>query len=236
MLGIVWAVLQPALTAVIFTFVFGRVAGLPSDGVPYILFSLTGLVVWTFVAQGVALAANSLVGASQVITKVFFPRILIPTAAICAGLIDLAISLVVLMAVLITTGAPPGPRISAVPLLILLAMLTVLGVGLWLSALNVFFRDFRFVVPFLIQMWLFLSPVIYPASEIAVRLGSLRIPKWTLGLNPLTGVLEGLRWSVLGTATTPWPWVLTSGVVATVLFVSGVIFFRRMELAFADVV
>lgn len=235
-LGALWAILQPLLTAIVFTLIFGKIAGIPSDGVPYAVFSYTGLVMWTFFAQGLSLSSNSLVNSSHIISKVYFPRQLLPMASIVAGILDFLVALSVLMTLLAYYGIRPGPRLLAVPFLVLLAVLAALGAGLWLSALNVAYRDVRFLIPFLIQSWLFLSPVIYPVSQVAPRLEKFGIPSWVLGLNPMTGVVEGFRWAVLCLPTHPGPQILAGSVVTAVLVVSGGVYFRRKERFFADVV
>jgi lipopolysaccharide transport system permease protein len=236
LLGAAWAILQPLLTAAVFTLFFGTIAGIRSDGVPYHLFSFAGLVLWTFFAQGLALSSNSLVGSSHLITKVYFPRAMVPVAAVVAGLLDLLIATAVLLVMMPLFGAMPGPRLLLLPVPVLLAVATAIGAGLWLSALNVKFRDVRFVVPFMIQMWLFLTPVIYPASEIAPRLERIGLPAWLLGLNPMTGAVECFRWAVLALDTDPLPLLLSSSGSCLLLLVSGVLYFRSVERFFADVV
>jgi len=235
-LGAAWAILQPLLAALVFTLFFGKIAGIGSDGVPYALFSFTGLVLWTFFAQGLNESSNSLVGSAHLITKVYFPRVMVPFAAVVAGLLDLAVASVVLIVMIIVAGIPPTTRLFVLPIPVALTIVTAIGAGLWLSALNVKYRDVRYVVPFLIQMWLFLTPVIYPASEIAPRLASLGIPMWMLGLNPMTGSVECFRWAVLGVDTTPWLYVFASSGSALFLLVTGFIYFRSVERYFADVV
>ena len=173
LLGAAWAILQPVLAALVFTLFFGTIAGISSDGVPYALFSFAGMVLWTFFAQGLSLSSNSLVGSSHLITKVYFPRLMVPVASVTAGLLDLAVSSTVLLVVVGLSGVGLSPRLLAAPIPVLLTLATAVGAGLWLSALNVKYRDVRFVVPFLIQMWLFLTPVIYPSSTVIPRLESL---------------------------------------------------------------
>jgi lipopolysaccharide transport system permease protein len=236
LLGAAWAILQPVLAAAVFTLFFGTVAGISSDGVPYALFSFAGMVLWSFFAQGLSLSSNSLVGSSHLITKVYFPRLMVPVASVTAGLLDLAISSAVLLAVVLVAGVHPGTRLAAAPVPILLALATAVGAGLWLSALNVKYRDVRFVVPFLIQMWLFVTPVIYPSSAVIPRLEAHGLPGWLLGINPLAGAVESFRWAVLGVDTQPWALVATSSFAALALFVSGAIYFRSVERFFADVV
>lgn len=235
-LGAAWAILQPLMTAVVFTIFFGRLAGIASDGLPYPLFSYAGLLVWTFFAQGLSQSSNSVVGSAQLITKVYFPRLVIPIAAVLSGLVDLAVALPVLAAMLWYYGIWPGAAVLAVPLFALLALVAATGVGLWLSALNVEYRDVRYVVPFLVQLWLFVTPVIYPASVLAPRLQRLGLPAWSWGINPMAGVVEGFRWAMLDAPTSPGPLIAASAVTGFVLLFSGAWYFRRVERSFADVV
>jgi lipopolysaccharide transport system permease protein len=235
-LGAAWAILQPLMTAVVFTIFFGRLAGIASDGLPYPLFSYAGLLVWTFFAQGLSQSSNSVVGSAQLITKVYFPRLVIPIAAVLSGLVDLAVALPVLAAMLWYYGIWPGAAVLTVPLLALLALVAATGVGLWLSALNVEYRDVRYVVPFLVQLWLFVTPVIYPASVLAPRLQRLGLPAWSWGINPMAGVVEGFRWAMLDAPTSPGPLIAASAVTGLVLLISGAWYFRRVERSFADVV
>jgi lipopolysaccharide transport system permease protein len=231
-LGAAWAILQPLMTAVVFTIFFGRLAGIASDGLPYPLFSYAGAGVDVFRE---ALILNSVVGSAQLI-QVYFPRLVIPIAAVLSGLVDLAVALPVLAAMLWYYGIWPGAAVLTVPLLALLALVAVTGVGLWLSALNVEYRDVRYVVPFLVQLWLFVTPVIYPASVLAPRLQRLGLPAWSWGLNPMAGVVEGFRWAMLDAPTSPGPLIAASAVTGFVLLFSGAWYFRRVERSFADVV
>jgi lipopolysaccharide transport system permease protein len=235
-LGAAWAILQPLMTAVVFTIFFGRLAGIASDGLPYPLFSYAGLLVWTFFAQGLSQSSNSVVGSAQLITKVYFPRLVIPIAAVLSGLVDLAVALPVLVAMMWYYGIWPGAAVLTVPLFALLALVAATGVGLWLSALNVEYRDVRYVVPFLVQLWLFVTPVIYPASVLATRLQRLGLPAWSWGINPMAGVVEGFRWAMLDAPTTPGPLIAASAVTALVFLFSGAWYFRKVERSFADVV
>ncbi|MEA2562765.1 MAG: lipopolysaccharide transport system permease protein [Acidobacteriota bacterium] len=229
-LGASWAILQPIATMVVFSLFFGRLAGMPSDGLPYPIFSFAALVPWTFFSQGLSQSANSLVGSQNLITKVYFPRLAIPIATVLAGLVDFALAFLVLIVMMLAYGIVPGPEIVALPPLLLLALVTALGAGLWLSALNVQFRDVRYVVPFLTQLWLFLTPIAYPSSL-------LEEPWRTVyGLNPMAGVVEGFRWALLGTAKPPGPMLAASVLAALALMASGAFYFRRMEKTFADVV
>src|SRR5512136_248994 len=235
-LGAAWAILQPLMTAAVFTIFFGRLAGIASDGLPYPLFSYSGLLVWTFFAQGLTQSSNSVVGSAQLITKVYFPRLVIPIAAVLSGLVDLAVALPLLAVMMWYYGIWPGMAVLAVPFLTLLALVAATGVGLWLSALNVAYRDVRYVVPFLVQLWLFVTPVIYPASVLAPRLQRLGLPSWVWGVNPMAGVVEGFRWAVLDAPTSPGPIIAASTVVGLALLLSGAWYFRRAERSFADVV
>lgn len=229
-LGVLWAVLQPALTMAVFSLFFGRLAGVPSDGVPYPLFALVGLVPWQLFAYAVAESGNSLVTNERLLTKVWFPRLLVPSAAVLAGLVDFAVSATLLVAALSVYGVLPGLRLLALPALLLLAVSTALGVGLWLSALNVQYRDVRYTLPFITQIWLFCTPIAYPASLVPESIRPL------LGLNPMAGVVEGFRWSLLGTGSATLPMIVASAVTSAALLISGTRYFRRVEKTFADVV
>jgi lipopolysaccharide transport system permease protein len=235
-LGIAWVVLQPLLTMVIFSLFFGRLAKVPSDDVPYTLFAFTALVPWTFFAFGLNQASNSLVGNAHLITKVYFPRLAIPIATVASGLVDLLIGLVVLVGMMVlyaVMGWYPITltlRVVFVPAFLLLGLVIAMGVGLWLSALNVQYRDVRYVVPFLTQIWMFATPIAYPSSMLSEPWQTL------FGLNPMTGVVEGMRWALLNTSTAPGPIVAVSSFAAVALLVSGLFVFRRMEKSFADVV
>jgi lipopolysaccharide transport system permease protein len=236
LLGAAWAILQPLMAAAVFTIFFGRLAGIASDGLPYPLFSYSGLVVWTFFAQGLTQSSNSVVGSAQLITKVYFPRLVIPMAAVLSGLVDFAVALPVLAIMMWHYGISPGVAVLAVPFLALLALVAATGVGLWLSALNVEYRDVRYVVPFLVQIWLFVTPVIYPASLLAPRLQRLGLPAWLWGINPMAGVVEGFRWAMLDAPTNPGSLIAASALTGLALLISGAYYFRRVERAFADVV
>jgi lipopolysaccharide transport system permease protein len=230
LLGGTWAIIQPLSAMVIFSLVFGRLAKMPSDGVPYPIFSYAALVPWTFFANGLGQVSNSLVGSANLLKKVYFPRLLIPIAAVLAGLIDFLLAFVVLLAMMLYYGPLPTLNVLWLPLLLLLALLTVLGAGLWLAAMNVQFRDVRHIVPFLIQLWLFATPIVYPSSLLSEPWRTL------YGLNPMAGVVEGFRWALLGTDTAPGVMVIFSGLVALGLLIGGAFYFRRMEKTFADVV
>lgn len=229
-LGVFWAILQPLITMVIFSLFFGRLANVPSDGLPYPIFSYTALVPWTFFANGVTQASNSLVQNSNMIKKIYFPRLIMPTSAVLGGLLDFCLAFLVLLGMMVFYRIYPTINVIWLPLFLLLAIITTIGVSLWLSAMNVLFRDVRYIVPFLIQVWLFLTPIAYPSSLIPEKLQPL------YGLNPMAGVVEGFRWALLGTDTFPGPMLLVSFLVAIVFLVSGVFYFRRMEKSFADVI
>jgi len=235
-LGAGWAILQPTMTMVVFSFIFGGLAGISSEGLPYPLFSFAALLPWTFFAQGLSQASNSLVGSQNLITKVYFPRLIIPLATVMAGMVDFVLAFLVLLTMMAYYGIWPGVEALWLPLLLALAFATSLAVGLWMSALNVEYRDIRYVVPFLVQLWLFVTPVIYPASVVTARFESLGIPGWVYGLNPMAGVIEGFRWALLRVDSRPGPLIVASAAVTAVLLVSGAVYFRRMERTFADVV
>jgi lipopolysaccharide transport system permease protein len=235
-LGAAWAILQPTLTMVVFTIFFGRLAGISSEGVPYPIFSYAALLPWTFFAQGLTQSSNSLVGSSHLITKVYFPRIVIPLATIVAGLVDFALAFLVLLGLMAFYGVVPTTAVLALPLLLALTFAVALGAGTWLAALNVEYRDVHFVVPFFVQIWLFVSPVIYPARTVVAKIEGLGLPGWLYGLNPMVGVVEGFRWALLGIGTPPASIVWASAGVAAVMLVSGIAYFRRVERTFADVV
>ncbi len=229
-LGAAWAVIQPFLTMVIFSLFFGRLAGMKSDGVPYPIFSYAALVPWSFFAHGLSESANSLVGSASLIKKIYFPRLAVPIATVLAAIIDSAIAFTVLLAMMLYYGIMPTGNIFWLPLFMLLALVTSLGVGLWFSALNVQFRDVRYVVPFVTQFWLFATPIAYPSS--------LLPEPWrtVYGLNPMVGVVEGFRWALLGTNTAPGPIILVSALAALTILIGGAFYFRRMERTFADLV
>jgi lipopolysaccharide transport system permease protein len=229
-LGATWAVLQPFLTMVVFSVFFGRLAGVPSDGIPYPLFTFTALVPWQLFSYALTESGNSLISNQQLITKVYFPRLAIPLSAVLAGLVDFGIAFLVLLGLLLYYGIFPTLAIVTLPLLILLALATALAIGLWLSALNVEYRDVRHTIPFLNQVWLLATPIAYSSSLVPEPWRTL------YGLNPMVGVVEGFRWALLGTKTAPGPTIIFSTVVAIGLLLSGAFYFRRMEKTFADVV
>jgi lipopolysaccharide transport system permease protein len=229
-LGAAWAVIQPLFTMIVFSLFFGRLANVPSDGIPYPIFAYCALLPWTFFAGALDRAGNSLVGNSNLLTKVYFPRLVIPLSAVLAGMLDFGIAFVVLVGMMLYYGITPTRAVFTLPLFLLLALLTALSVGLWLSALNVQYRDVRYTIPFLTQFWLFASPVAYAASLVPDR--------WRVlyGLNPMTGVIEGFRWALLGKQSAPGAMLGISVFVVLVMLLGGLLYFRRMERTFADIV
>jgi lipopolysaccharide transport system permease protein len=229
-LGAAWAVVQPVMTMAVFSLFFGKLARIPSEGIPYPVFALTALVPWTFFANSLTQASNSLVEQESLLTRVYFPRLLLPLAAVTAGLLDFAITFAALVALMAAYGNVPGVAVLALPLFVLLAVIAALGAGLWLSALNVQYRDVRYVTPFLVQIWLFVTPVAYPSSLVP--------PRWQAlyGLNPMAGAVEGFRWALLGLPQPPSRLLAASAGTAAILLISGLFYFRRMERSFADVV
>ncbi len=229
-LGASWAVIQPFLTMVVFSVFFGYLAKVPSDNIPYPIFSFAALVPWTFFASGLSQSSNSLVGSGALITKVYFPRLIIPLASVFSGIVDFLVAFVVLLFLMGYYGLAPTINVLWLPLFLLLALVTSLGVGLWLSALNVNYRDVRYIVPFITQFWMLATPIGYPSSL-------LHEPWRTIyGLNPMVGVVEGFRWALLGTNTAPGPIIAVSSAAALVILVTGAFYFRRMEKTFADLV
>lgn len=253
-LGAAWAIIQPFMTMIVFTLFFGGLAKIPSDGIPYPIFSYTALVPWSFFAAGLSMSSNSLVGSANLIKKVYFPRLVIPIATVLSGVIDFLLAFIVLLLMMAfylitvpvqTVETTPlvqdvinqaqGIQITAnvifLPYFLLLAFVTALGVGLWLSAMNVQFRDVRYTIPFITQFWLFITPIAYPSSLIENDL-----VRALYGINPMTGVVEGFRWALLGVDTAPGPILIVSSTAAILLLISGLFYFRRMEKTFADVV
>jgi len=229
-LGAAWAIIQPFFTMVVFSLFFGRLAKMPSDDIPYPIFSYAALVPWTFFANGLSQSSTSLVASANLIKKVYFPRLVVPISAVVSGGVDFALAFAVLLGMMLFYGIVPTAAVVWLPLLLLLALVTSLGVGLWLTAMNVQFRDVRYAVPFLVQAWMFATPIAYPSSL-------LDEPWHTLyGINPMAGVVEGFRWALLGTKTAPGLIILVSALVAVGLLISGAFYFRRMEKTFADVV
>ena len=229
-LGAAWAIIQPLLTMVVFTLFFGWLAKMPSDGAPYPVFAYTALVPWMYFANALSLSSNSLVLDEKMVTKVYFPRVLIPVSSVLSGLLDLAIASLLLVGMIVFYGLAPGGGIWCLPLLVLLATMAALGAGLWLAALNVHYRDVRYVVPFVVQLWLFATPIAYPSSLVPASWRAL------LGLNPMAGVVEGFRWALLGRGEPPGVLLLLSLLTAAALLATGLYYFSRMEDTFADVV
>ena len=228
LLGAAWALIQPLFTMVVFSLFFGRLAKMPSDGIPYPLFSLAGLLPWALFAHGLTSSSMSLVENAALIKKVYFPRLAIPIASILSGLVDFSVSFLLLAGMMIYYRVTPGVGILLLPLFVLLAIVSSLGVGLWISALNVKYRDFRYVLPFLTQLWMFSTPIVYPSS--------LLPEPWrtVYGLNPMSGVVTGFRWVLLGTNTRPGWMLLASAVAAVFILITGLRYFSREERSFAD--
>jgi homopolymeric O-antigen transport system permease protein len=229
-LGVAWAIIQPLFTMVVFSLFFGKLAKIPSDGIPYPIFSFAALVPWSFFANGLTQSSHSIVGSAHLISKVYFPRLTIPIASVLGGIIDFMLSFLMLLGMMLFYGIYPTYNIIWLPLLIMLALITALGVGLWLAALNAEYRDVRYIVPFITQFWMLATPIAYPSSL-------LPEPWRTLyGLNPMAGVVEGFRWALLNTNTSPGPIIIVSSVAALIILVTGAFYFRRMEKTFADIV
>ena len=229
LLGAMWAIIQPTLTMIIFTLFFGRLAKMPSDGIPYPIFVYTGLLPWTYFANALTSASNSLVGNARLVTKVYFPRLMIPMGAAIAGLLDLVIGGSVLGILMVYYSVIPPAAVLLFPLLVFFTFLLAVGVGLWLSALNVQFRDVKYVIPFAVQIWLFCTPVIYPTSL-------LKRYEWVMNLNPMGGLIKAYRACVLGHMPLDWTALAVSGGLTIAIFLGGTFYFRRMERTFADVV
>jgi lipopolysaccharide transport system permease protein len=229
-LGATWVIIQPFFTMVVFTVIFGKIAKMPSDGLPYPIFSYAALVPWTFFANGLGKASSSIVGSSNLIKKIYFPRLCIPIASILSGIVDFMIAFLMLIGMMFYFNIMPTANIIWLPFLLLLALMTSLGVSLWFSAIQVRFRDVSFIVSFLTQIWLFATPIVYPSSL-------LPEPWKTLyGINPMAGVVEGFRWALLSTNTAPGPIIIVSSLAALLILISGSLFFRKMEKTFADIV
>jgi lipopolysaccharide transport system permease protein len=229
LLGVGWAVLQPVLATVVFAVFFGRLGGLPSDGLPYGLFALAGLIPWQMFSYVLLQSGNSLIENQNILRKVYFPRIIVPAASIGAGILDFTVSFAVLLLAMGWYRVGISWRLLALPPLIVLALVTALGVGLWMATLNVRFRDVRHTLPFVSQLWFFVTPVVYPVSMVPDRYRDL------MGLNPMAGVVEGFRWALLGAGQVSAGLLAISTMVAGAMLVSGIVYFRRMERGFADV-
>jgi lipopolysaccharide transport system permease protein len=229
-LGAAWAVIQPFFSMVVFSLFFGKLAKMPSDGIPYPIFAYTGLVPWTFFSRGLTQSSNSLVDSANLIRKVYFPRLTIPIADVLSGLVDFAIAFLVLIGMMLYYGVVPSSRMVWLPAFLLLALVSALAVGLWLSVLNVEYRDIKYTVPFLTQFWMYATPIVYPSSLLRGKWRTL------FALNPMVGVVEGFRWSLLGAKNSPGPMIAASSAAALALLIGGAFYFRRMEKTFADVV
>ena len=230
LLGASWAIIQPFFTMVVFTLFFGRLAKIPSDGTPYPVFTFAALVPWTFFANGITQSSESIVRIGTTVKRVYFPRLVIPLASIMSGLVDFVLAFIVLLGMMLWYGIAPTLNVLLLPAFLLLAFVAALGTGLFLAALNVEYRDVRYVVPFLVQIWLFATPIAYPSSLLS--------DPWrtVYGINPMAGVIEGFRWALLGTGVAPGPMLGVSVAGALVLLVVGTLYFRRVERTFADVV
>ena len=229
-LGAAWAIIQPLFTMLIFSLFLGKLAKVPSDGIPYPIFTFSALVPWTFFANGLTQSTNSLVASANMIKKVYFPRLTIPIAPILSGLVDFVLAFGVLLVMMLFYGTKLTGNVLWLPLFLLLALVTCLGAGIWLAALNVEYRDIRYIVPFLTQLWMYATPVVYPSSLLGEPWRTL------YGLNPMAGVIEGFRWALLGSGTSPGGIIYISALATIILLVTGIIYFRRMEKRFADIV
>jgi lipopolysaccharide transport system permease protein len=229
-IGVAWVVLQPLMSMGVFTLFFGRLAKLPSDGLAYPVFYFAALAPWTYFATALTTATNVVVDNQRVITKVYFPRLILPLSSVMSGLVDFGIAFVVLLAMVLGYGLRPGWHAVWLPFFLLLAVATALGVGLWLSALNALYRDVKYVTPFMMQFWMLASPVAYPSSLVPAKW------RWLYGLNPMTGVIEGFRWALTGHGQAPGPMLLASAGAVAVILVCGALFFQRMEGTVADLV
>jgi lipopolysaccharide transport system permease protein len=229
-LGVAWAVLQPLLTTIVFSVIFGSFAKVPSDGVPYPVFSLAALVPWTYFSTALSGAGNSLVVSNNLITKVYFPRLVIPLTPVLVGLVDVAISMLLLFGMMAWYHiAPTLLSIVLVPLLLIVSALLATGVGAWLAALNIKYRDVKYVLPFLVQLWMYASPIVYPSSIVPERV------RWLYALNPMVGIIEGFRGALLGTSNTGWGAIALSIGTGLLIFLAGTMYFRRSERHFADI-
>ena len=229
-LGAAWAIIQPFVTMVVFSIFFGRLAKMPSDGIPYPIFTYCALLPWNYFAGAMANASNSMVGSANLIKKVYFPRLVVPLSAVVSGLVDFVIAFTVLIAMMFYYRIIPKVTLLWFPAFMFMAIATALGVGLWFSSMNVKYRDIRYVTPFLTRLWFFITPVVYPTSLLS---GFWRI---VYGLNPMVGVIEGFRWALLGKGQHPGWMLAVSASMVLILLVSGAFYFRRMEKTFADIV
>jgi lipopolysaccharide transport system permease protein len=229
-IGAAWAVLQPFLTMLVFSLFFGRLAHIPSDGLAYPIFYYSALLPWMYFAAALQNSTNTIVENQRLITKVYFPRLALPLSAVLSGLVDFGVSFVMFLVLMVYYGIRPGAAVLWLPVFLLLAILTAFGVGLWLSALNAIYRDVRYVLPFLVQFWMFASPVVYASSLVPAKW------RWLYGLNPMAGVIEGFRWSLTGRGDPPGRLIYVSTAVVIVVLLSGIGYFQKMETTVADVV
>jgi lipopolysaccharide transport system permease protein len=227
-LGVAWVILQPLMTMGVFTIFFGRFAKLPSQGLPYPVFYFAALVPWAYFSQALIACTTIVVANQHVITKVYFPRLILPMAAVCSGLVDFAIGFVVMIILTLSFGIHPHATVLLLPVFMLLAVLTAFGVGLWTSALNALYRDVASIIPFVVQFWMFASPVAYPSSLVPAKW------RWLYGLNPMAGVIDGFRWALTGRGQPPGSQMAVSAVVVLVLVAAGLLFFQRVEGTVAD--
>jgi len=228
-IGGLWAIIQPLMTMVIFSFFFGKIAKIPSDGIPYPVFSYSGLILWTYFSGAVSAASNSVIGSAGLISKVYFPRIIIPLASTLVGLLDYMIAGVIVFGLMMYFGYMPSLQITLIPIIIIVSWITASGLGFWFSALNVKYRDVRYVVPFFIQLLMYATPVIYPLSVSGNY-------KWLVMLNPLSGLMEGHRTMILGHQPIPWEMIGFSAVISLILFTSGIMYFKSVERYLADII
>lgn len=229
-LGAAWAIIQPFFTMVVFSLFFGRLANVPSDSVPYPIFSYSALVIWVYFSNSLSMSANSLVGNTELISKVYFPRMIVAISPIIAGLLDFIISLIVLFIMMFFYGIRLTPYLALFPVLTVLAMMIASGAGMWLAALNAQYRDIKYTVPFMIQLWMFVSPIVYPASMVPEKLC------FWYALNPMAGIVEGFRSILLGTIAFPFKMVMISTISAILILITGAMYFKKMERTFADVI
>jgi lipopolysaccharide transport system permease protein len=228
-IGALWVIIQPLATTLIFTLVFGRLANMPSDNVPYAIFAFAGLLPWQYFASALTNSSNSIVTSANLIRKVYFPRLTVPIASALGGLVDLAIASLVMVGMLVYFQITPTIGLLVLPLFVLMMVATALGTGMWLAALNVKYRDVRHLLPFLVQFWMFATPIVYPSSLLSEPYRTL------YGINPMAGVVEGFRWALLGSQP-PGAMIGVSALIALMLLISGLFFFRRTERQFADIV
>jgi len=227
-IGVAWVILQPLMTMGVFTIFFGRLAKLPSEGLPHPVFYFAALVPWAYFAQALTNCTGIIVTNQHVITKVYFPRLILPLAAVCSGVVDLAIGFVVMIILTLSFGIHPPATVLLLPVFVILAVLTALGVGLWTSALNALYRDVASIIPFVVQFWMLASPVAYPSSLVPAKW------RWLYGLNPMAGVIDGFRWALTGRGRPPGPMMLASAGMVLVVLVGGLLFFQRVEGTVAD--